>query len=369
MMEAGGRSGGTCYGYQVCSPLAFRYLRAGGGPGSGEGDRLEIAVAPPPKPASLELLQEWCPPHAPAQVQLFADEEGYRIRFPDIGWFGVQPKGPRITVPPTGHPLRIEERVWGLPILLCFLARGDLPLHAAAVEIDGRALLLAAPGRFGKTTLAAAFALAGYRVLAEDLVCLRSHPVPAVIPGPTMLRVRRDVSGAFASGASEGRGRSVGREIRGEPGRELERELGRELGRNLGPGDDRVHLLLESRRGGCRPVPLAGVATLHVADSDPRLESVTGAGVVRDLWTMSFNLPTPADRARCFTAVAGLASTTRTWKLTRRLRIEDLRPTVECLVDAVRGVSRVSGVDAVSRADAVIGAGPVRSADAGRSDG
>ncbi|MEJ2343758.1 MAG: hypothetical protein P8Y10_16365 [Gemmatimonadales bacterium] len=53
---------------------------------------------------------------------------------------------------------------------------------------------------------------------------------------------------------------------------------------------------------------------------------------------MSFNLPTDDDRARCFQAVADLASTAATWNLTRRLRLEDLRPTIDLLVDALSGV-------------------------------
>jgi hypothetical protein len=195
--------------------------------------------------------------------------------------------------------------------MLCFLARGDMALHASCVEVDGRALVLAAPRRFGKTTLAAAFASAGCRVLAEDLVCLRPGPPLSVIPGPAMLRVRRDMADAFTvPGAVE-----------------------------LARDDDRAHLSLEWARGTCEPVPLGGIAMLLEGDCDPQVERAESADVVRDLWLLSFKLPGEADMQRCFSAVSQVAFSATTWNLTRRLRIEDLGPAVDALVGAVRAGS------------------------------
>lgn len=296
---------GACYGYEVHSELEFDYLRAGG------GDPLEIVAGAPPDRPPGALLREWIPPQFPTHVRLHADGDHYRLWIDDAGWFGVDQRAPRLIVPLDGNPVRREERIWGLPIMLCFLARGDVPLHASCIEIEGKALLLAAPGRFGKTTLATAFAAGGYRVLAEDLVCVRPGSPPTVIPGPAMLRVRRDVADALGVTGVE----------------ELLRD------------DDRTHLALATARGTCDPVPVAGIALLHEADTDPRLEGVTGADVVRDLWALSFNLATDDDRARCFRAVAELASTAETWRLARRLRLEDLPPTIGCLVDTLSGRS------------------------------
>lgn len=295
---------GACYGYEVRSELEFEYLREGG------GDPLEI-VAGTPEPPAEELLREWLPPLFPTHVRLHAAGDGYRVWIDGAGWFGVDPRVPSLIVPADTDNVRREERIWGLPIVLCFLARGDVPLHASCVEVEGSALLLAAPGRLGKTTLATAFAARGHRVLAEDLVCLRPGAEPTVVPGPAMLRVRRDVVDAFrVPGATE-----------------------------LARDDDRAHLALERDRGTCDPVPLAGIVLLHEADTAPRLARVAGADVVRDLWAVSFNLPTDDDRERCFQDVAAVASTARTWRLARRLRLEDLEATVGCLVDAVRSES------------------------------
>jgi hypothetical protein len=294
---------GTCYGYDIRSEQDFGYLR------HGAGDPLEVSLGAPPDHPPGELLREMLPPVFPRHVRLHADGDGYRLWIDGSGWFAIDPHAPRIIVPEGEESVRREERIWGLPTLLCFLARGDVPLHASCVEIEGRALLLAGPGRFGKTTLAAAFAADGHRVLAEDLVCLRPGPAPAVIPGPAMLRVRLDVVDALSiPGAAE-----------------LLRDT------------DRAHLsLAASERGTCDPVPLAGIVLLSEADTDPRLERVTGPDVVRDLWAVSFHLPTDDDWARCFRGVAGLADSTTTWSLARRRRLDDLHATLDCLVDAVR---------------------------------
>lgn len=291
---------GTCYGWEIRSDLGFRYLREGSGP------PLLIEAARPPARPPGELLREWIPPLFPTHVRLHAEgDDGYRLWIEDAGWFGVEPGEPRVTVPVDGDPLRTEERVWGLPILLCFLERGDVPLHAACVEIGGRAVLLAGPRGFGKTTLAAAFAGAGFRVLAEDLTCLRPGPEPAVIPGPAMLRVRSDVADEIGDGGAQ----------------ELRRD------------GDRSHRQLTGGRGTCDPVPLGAVVLLGEADTDPALEPVEGADVARDLWAVSFNLPTDEDRARCFRDVSRLASAAPTWRLDRRLRVDDLQPTVARLVE------------------------------------
>lgn len=299
---------GTCYGWEVRSELEFAYLREGSGP------PLLVEAAEPPGPPPGELMREWHPPAYPVRVRLHADGRGYRLWIEEAGWFGVEPEVPRVTVPADGDPLRTEERIWGLPIVLCFLERGDVPLHAASVEIDGRALLLAGPRGFGKTTLAAALAESGHRVLAEDLTCVRPGAVPVAIPGPAMLRVRSDVADHVAA--------SGGEEIRRDGERSHRRLAG---------------------AGTCAPVPVAAVALLNERDAKPRLERITGAEVARNLWAVSFNLPTDADRARCFRQVSELASSVPVWSLERRLQPEDLRRTVERLVRLVRGSAGAEG--------------------------
>ena len=51
--------------------------------------------------------------------------------------------------------------------------RGLLPLHANAVEIDGRAVAFCGPSGSGKSTLAAWFHDSGHRILADDVCVIR----------------------------------------------------------------------------------------------------------------------------------------------------------------------------------------------------
>lgn len=295
---------GTCFGFEIRSRLPFRYLRGGG------GDLLEITTPGPRGPLDDDrLVLNWAPPVHPFRAQLYSDGKTFRLLVDDAGWFSIDPSAGSIAVPDAHDPLRREERVWGLPALLCFVHRGDLPLHAAAVEIDGEAVLLAAPGKFGKTTLAAAFAAAGHRVLAEDLACVRLGDRTEVIPGPAMVRVRRDASPHIViPGAVRAEG-----------------------------GDQRVHLALDPRlRGDCSPLPLRAVVLLREDETKIRFERVSASRAIADLWTLSFHLPTEEGRTRTFAGVADLASGVEVWDLARPMRFDALTDTIAAIVGLFR---------------------------------
>src|SRR5918992_1328313 len=132
-------------------------------------------------------------PDGPSLSSLYESDGTFSLWIQDSGWFRVDPRSPAIEIPTTPSGRRRENRVWGIPAALCYMARGDQAVHAAAVDVDGSALLLAAPGRFGKTTLAGGFLRLGHRLLSEDMSCVRSGTPPEVIPGPAGLRLRRDV--------------------------------------------------------------------------------------------------------------------------------------------------------------------------------
>jgi len=301
---AGERLAGTCYGFGVRSSLRFHFLRAG------EGEPLRVTAASGPPEGDLgELVQQWRPtPDFPLEGSLYRDGACFRFHFAGSSWFVIDVENRSVTIPDEANTVRREERLWGIPAILCFLARGDLQLHAAAVEVNGEAILIAAPRTFGKTTLAAAFHNAGFRLLNEDVTCVRSLSAPHVVPGPAVLRVRPDVA----------------------------ERLDIMNATQVGEPDERVHFAIDPAvRGDCRPVPLRAILLLRESPTGFSLERPAAVDAVRDLWPLSYNLPRPSDRARCFAALTDLTRTAPIWNLYRPFRMEDLSATVSFVVDHV----------------------------------
>lgn len=71
--------------------------------------------------------------------------------------------------------------------------RGLIPMHACAVAIDGRAVLIAGAAGAGKSSLTAGLIAAGARLLSDDLSAIRCDsvdaPNPAILPGRTTIRL------------------------------------------------------------------------------------------------------------------------------------------------------------------------------------
>lgn len=295
---------GTCFGFAVRSSLPFHFLRGG------DGEPMDVSVqSRAENAADGQLIVRWSPTvERPFEVRLYRSEHGFGVWIPDSGWYEVDIDARSVTIPDDADAVRREERLWGVPATLLLLARADLSLHAAAVEVDGQAIVLAAPGTFGKTTLAAAFVSAGYRLLSEDVTCVRTLDGPHVVPGPAMLRVRRDVAERIAI----------------------------ENVHRLTESEHRVHFAVDEQlRGDCSPLPLRAVVLLRLSDDGHRVETADAAAAVRDLWCLAATLPTDRDRTHSFAASAELVRSVPVWNFFRPLRYEELPNTIEFLVDHV----------------------------------
>lgn len=292
---------GGCYGFAVRSAVPLRHLRPGADP---DWPPLEVAVgADEPGPASSPVLT-WAPSAShPVAAEVHRVDGGYAVHVDGGGWFSVRDRPARVAVPAGGEPLRREERLWGVPALLAFQGRGDLPLHAAAVEVGGRAVVFGGLSGAGKTTLATAAAAAGLRLLSEDLTCVRLAPAPAVLPGPAALRVRRDVADLVDLPA----------------------------GSVHDVGDDRLHILLDEQdRGTAAEVPLAAVVLLRPG-AEVELAACPATTAVRDLWALSFRLPETAARTRAFDQLTRLVDAVPAYDLRRPLRVDALPATLAAL--------------------------------------
>src|SRR3989475_8759307 len=257
------------FGFRVRCAESLRFLRCGGGT-----DTLEVVVAPQARrrPQTAPLA-DWrlAGPDDALRGTLYGVGTAFEFWATDAGAYRIEPETGRIEIPKSPDDIAREQRLWGIPATLCFMHRGDVPLHAAAVEIGAGAVVLAAPRQHGKTTLALAFHKHGYRVLSEDLACCRLSPAPELLPGPALLRIRPDV-------------------YDGHPPLGTQVVLARL---------DRVYLALDDdRRGSSAPVPIKAVIFLRQSADELRIERAAASVALADLWSLSFRLPTEAARAR-----------------------------------------------------------------------
>lgn len=295
----------SVFGFTVESLIPFRFLRAG------QGD-LILRVTEAPSAAMAQAgppVFEWTYKDASGEVsaRLYHCDGVYHFWTADVGWYRIDPRERTITIPREADAERRELRLWGVPTMLCSIERGDIPLHASAVEVAGGAVLFAAPGRFGKTTLALAFHTHGYRVLSEDVACCRLTPKPFLFPGPASLRVRPDVYDGTVP-----------------PGTEI-----------VSVKADRAFLRLDpDRSGSADPVPIRAIVFLRPSDGDVRLERVEPVRALPDLWALNFRMRGDAAAARSFEGLSRLAASTTVWNLHRPLRIDVLPDVVACIADA-----------------------------------
>lgn len=145
--------------------------------------------------------------HSPA-VEL--GEGQVRLVIPGIAAYRID--GAReVTIEPFADPGAADIRVFLFGTVLAVLCyrHGLLPLHAAMVEIDGGAILIAGNSGLGKSTLAAALAARGLRLLSDDLCAFDVRPgsAPQILPPFPRLRLWADSAAALGI-ATEGAERS-----------------------------------------------------------------------------------------------------------------------------------------------------------------
>ena len=119
-------------------------------------------------------------------------DDGFAIRVDDIATYAIR-SGSSIMVDAAAGaaPRNVRLYLLGSAMGMLLHQRGILPLHANAVEIDGRAFVFMGASGAGKSTLAAWFNDRGHRVIADDVCALtfdqRGRPVTC--PGLPRLRL------------------------------------------------------------------------------------------------------------------------------------------------------------------------------------
>ncbi|KJV09955.1 hypothetical protein VZ95_08185 [Elstera litoralis] len=172
------------FGWRVQSALPLPDLLSWQGDARAPDIVIEIGPVPPVDPD--------LPSFSPA-VQI--GPTGVRVAIPAVAAYWVE-AGRRVVIEPVLPDDAPDIRVFLLGTVLAILCfqRGLLPLHASAVDIGGRALLLSGVSGAGKSTLAAAFSARGYRLLSDDLCALegREGQPLRVLPAFPRVKLWRD---------------------------------------------------------------------------------------------------------------------------------------------------------------------------------
>ncbi len=280
----------TCFGYAIRSEIDLRFTRPGV-----SADRIEVVEMRGAEPHHDEPhLLHWMT-SAGVAGRLYGGGQIFDFWAENVGWFRIAPFDRTIEVPVETDALRRETHLWGVPSMVTFTCQGDLSLHAAAVERNGRAVIVAAPGKHGKTTLALALHVAGCRLLTEDIARVRMQPQPCVMPGPAMLRMRSNPDVPDGMRLAE-------------------------------MGTTRAYLEIEpDRRGDGGPVPLAAIVLLRVGEGpELRLERADSAAAIRDMWVLAFRIPETADRTRTFQQLTDLTTAVPVYNFHRPMTFETL---------------------------------------------
>jgi hypothetical protein len=130
----------------------------------------QVAEARWQKPLGAKPFHTWSFPDGTPWTEFYRVGGGYLLRFPDLADFDVAADGFEVTCFPapdvaeaTSQHLYLNQV---LPLVLSKL--GKLVFHASAVEVAGGSVAFAAESGRGKSTLAASFAVNGYRFLTDD---------------------------------------------------------------------------------------------------------------------------------------------------------------------------------------------------------
>jgi hypothetical protein len=235
--------------------------------------------------------------------------------------FVVEPEGRRVWADwhgPDVHPSVARATVLlAGPVLGSVLRlRGTTSLHGCAVAVGGAAIVLLGERRAGKSSLAAALAQRGHRVLADDVAAIVEEPAGwTVQPGYPRLRLAEATIAALRDGGP------------------------------VPPDGDKRYVELSCAAGArawrfaSEPLPLRSIYVLErgAALAAPQLSELGGAHqlalLVRHLRTAVLPLP-PAVRADELARLARLATATSVRRLTCPEGLDGLGDTCRLLAGA-----------------------------------
>lgn len=146
-------------------------------------------------PVAVEPFHTWIFPDGTLWTAFYRTHGGYLLRFPDLADFQVSADGFNITgVPvPEVSEATVQHLYLNQVLPLALSKQGKLVFHASAVEVGDCAIAFVADSGRGKSTLAASFAVSGFRFLTDDgLVVEPTADGHRILPSHPSIRLWAD---------------------------------------------------------------------------------------------------------------------------------------------------------------------------------
>ncbi|HEY1604715.1 MAG TPA: hypothetical protein VGF77_03885 [Allosphingosinicella sp.] len=134
-----------------------------------------------------------------------ASEEGTLLRVPNVGRYLIRDGREIVVAPDAGAPdHNVRLFLLGSALGALLHQRGLLPLHANAIEMDGKAVAFSGHSGAGKSTIAAWFHDRGHRILTDDVCVIGFDPAGRALAYPGIPRLRLWREALEASGRDAG---------------------------------------------------------------------------------------------------------------------------------------------------------------------
>ena len=254
----------------------------------------------------------------PRDAGLHVVDDGLLFVAPDAARYKIVGGQRMIVEPNPGVPERnVRLYLLGSAFGALLHQRGMLPLHANAIEIDGKAVAFMGESGAGKSTIAAWFHDQGYRILADDVCVLSACDSgrPSVAPGLPRLRLWREAMGRTGRDAS-----LYPRSFEGDP------------------KYDKFDVAVQEKGFGREPLILDRVYLLDRAD-EFRIERIAGLGVAEALFAHTYRggFVSAASGAQLhWEQVMALAQSVPIYRVERRWGLDRLSTEAEQIIQHVR---------------------------------
>ncbi|NMQ18988.1 hypothetical protein E4P82_07065 [Candidatus Competibacter phosphatis] len=151
-------------------------------------------------PVAIEPFHTWTFPDGTLWTAFYRANDGYLLRFPDLADFQVSADALHVTSFPVPEvsDATVRHLYLNQVLPLVLSKQGKLVFHASAVEVAGGAIAFAAESGYGKSTLAASFAVSGFRFLTDDgLVVEPTADGHRILPSHPSIRLWEDSEAAL----------------------------------------------------------------------------------------------------------------------------------------------------------------------------